>query len=454
MSRRPNALRASGTASFRSWSFRDLPVVIGAGAVVIAALAALVLVHAPSVALGLATVPLATTLFLTPKVWVSLTAIVLPFSPVLVFNAGGVSVPVVDLIAVLAFVSLMSTGASIATAARDARLIVFPAVVYLGACVIVTAPNADGIGAWATVLQRAELLLVWPLLGAILFRHSELERALNWFLMGCCVAAAAWYLAPVGGGAGLTGQKNPSGGFLASGILVALLGHLRPALRFSTVLWLAGALVLTGSRGSILGLVIGVGVAVVLLSDRKRVIVPAVAAIAGGLAALQFLPESAADRLLNRSDDARYNANLRNLFREDALIQWHEQPTGIGVGNYHHVLTPLQRVGTPDPHNAWVLALVEGGYLLFAVFLVFTLLTLLIGLAAARLSHLGKMALCVQVSLWAHVYVDVYWVRGTPALGLALLGASSAIVLAARSDASVRSSHGGDDVTSRPRFQM
>ncbi|NKZ93669.1 hypothetical protein GS966_28365 [Rhodococcus hoagii] len=121
-----------------------------------------------------------------------------------------------------------------------------------------------------------------------------------------------------------------------------------------------------------------------------------------------------------------YNSRIREVFVDDAMYQFHQAPwSGVGVGNYEQITASLSRVDTHDPHNVFVLALVEGGYPLGVAFALLCVGTL-IWLLRRRKTTLVALALVVQISTLAHAYVDVYWVRGTPVVGWMLIGAAAA----------------------------
>jgi hypothetical protein len=140
---------------------------------------------------------------------------------------------------------------------------------------------------------------------------------------------------------------------------------------------------------------------------------------------LYALPDQVAARLLGQDQSSAYTETIRTVFVNDAIFQWHlTQGRGVGVGNYVQADAALSRVLTHDPHNVFVLALVEGGIPLIAAFI------LLVGGSLLWLLRMPKTALvvaaiAVQVSTFAHAYVDVYWVRGTPAMGWALVGVAA-----------------------------
>lgn len=365
---------------------------------------------------------------------IALTGVTLPMTPVFVVPIAGAVAPVADLLAVAAMLALVLSGSlGLVVSIRAARPVLAIGAVYVAAAWWVTRGNVDGLEGWITLLQRVELLLLWPVFGAALWLSGRLALFLKAFLVGCALVAVPWYFSP-GADYVLGMQKNASAGYLACAVIIVLLWTALATPRRLLLLGLyAGALIFTGSRGSILGGVAGCAVALLFVTNWRRIIGLALAGAAAAAAALAVMPAEARDRILSRSATGRTNIEIRGIFRRDALLQWQANPDGVGVGLYRQFLPELQAVETFDPHNPWVLALAEGGWLLFGAFTFFTAGLLLLAFTAARrVPGVGHLALCVQVSILAHVYFDVYWVRGTPVPGLLLVGVAAAALLATR----------------------
>lgn len=404
-----------------------------AAALVVGSLVGLVVGVSPLAAVILAVLVAGALLLSRPAFWVAAVGVALPMTPVLVIEAGVAVVPIVDILALVGILSFALNGGRVFVSTSRAVLAGLVLVVpYLALGYLVTRSHVEaGVEGWITYVQRVELLLLWLFFGALIYLRGHLDRFLRGFLIGATVVAAAWYVHP-GADSAFGMQKNASGGYLACAVIILVLLQVKGWRLVLQGGFIVGALVLTGSRGSLLGMVAGVAIAGLFVTNWKRVLgLAAVAAGAAGLA-LALLPQVAVDRILSRSQSGRLNIEIRDVFRRDALEQWHAHPDGLGVGGYHQFLPELQAVQTFDPHNAWILALVEGGAPLLAAFLFFTAGSLVLALRTTRVERLvGQLALCVQASIFTHVYFDVYWVRGTPVPGILLTGACAAALYSA-----------------------
>lgn len=359
-----------------------------------------------------------------PRIAASATGVALPFSGGLALTVGGFFVAIADILAMLTLVVLWAHRGNPSTAggalrATSAVLWLFVPYVLVSSLQVAAFHDAS---TFLTVVQRIEIVVVWTLLGATLLQSSLLRPFLNGYVASTLLMSAAWLATP--GVAGIFGtQKNPSGGFIAVSILLVVLSRHR--WRIPVLALLTAGLIATGSRGSFLGLAIGGLTLVLLVHQWKRVILPlALAATAGGLA-LYALPPSFTERFLAAGDG--YTDQIRKVFVADALQQLAQQPEGVGVGNYRQVAMALQRVETRDPHNVLVLNLVEGSWPLLASFLLLVIGTLVAVIRGVR-SPLVAAAVAIQVSTLSHALLDVYWVRGTPAPGWLLIGASLALL--------------------------
>ncbi|NKR89706.1 hypothetical protein GS894_02930 [Rhodococcus hoagii] len=376
-------------------------------------------------------------LFSRTRLWIGLAAAAVPFSGSLGIRGGGAFVAACDLLAMLALASFIMTRQDNAKLpdGESSRLRYFllrptkPGLILLGVYIVTAALNVylanPSASAWITVAQRAELIGVWLLFGACAYAAKAIPLALGAFVATAAVQAAVWITTP--GVKGVLGaQKNPSGGFIAAAILIVLLSSVRNWYRLPLLALLTGGLIATGSRGSIIGLVAALAVLIIFVRQWGRVIFPLAAIIVAGFGALRFLPDSVSERLFSQNSAGVYNSRIREVFVDDAMYQFHQAPwSGVGVGNYEQITASLSRVDTHDPHNVFVLALVEGGYPLGVAFALLCVGTL-IWLLRRRKTTLVALALVVQISTLAHAYVDVYWVRGTPVVGWMLIGAAAA----------------------------
>lgn len=368
------------------------------------------------------------------RFFVALAGISLPFAPIAVLPVGGIVVPVCDILAMIAVASYLmfkknrpkkswpeSSWGSILKPAAPALILFIPYVVTAAANTAFNFPHTG----YAVIIQRTEIVVVWLLFGAVIATAGMLRTFLQWYVGACVVVSLLWISSP-GVGAVFGMQKNSSGGYIMGALLIVVLSGIRDRFRLPLMLLLIAGLIATGSRGSILSVCIAIAFFAFFVKQWKRVVAPLLAAAAAGLVAFQFLPPAAQARLLSEDEGGQFNIDIRGLFVRDALEQWAVSPwTGVGVGNYRQRATGLQQVLGYDPHNVYVLALTEGGYLHAAAFLLLVGGTLIWVLRMPKTS-LTVLAITVQVAILVHSYIDVYWVRGTPALGFVLMAAAAA----------------------------
>jgi hypothetical protein len=273
--------------------------------------------------------------------------------------------------------------------------------------------------------QRFELFGLPLLAGAYIALRRDHLLVLRAYVLATTVLAVVWPVLSSEGWAGEF-QKNPTGQLIVGAILLLIavrgLRRLMPCMPLLVI-----GLALTASRGSLVGLVVGVAVLSVTLGGRSRRILIArtVAILLTGVAIYPLLPAAISARFTSFSGATgtagAYAIDIRSDYYRDAeqLIAAHPW-TGIGVGNY---LAGSVADGTltTDPHDVILLEAAEGGYLFAASFIL-----LIVGSAFAlwrlRRVELASVALAILLATAAHGLVDVYWVRGTPVLGFLLLG--------------------------------
>lgn len=128
---------------------------------------------------------------------------------------------------------------------------------------------------------------------------------------------------------------------------------------------------MTISRGGLMAMAAGMGLAFMLLISRNVTVKNGVLVMIGTVAATIMLA-MAADTLMNRffgEQDAEEDLAYRGLYNEQAKLMSSEHPFGIGAGNfsayswdrYAEMVDPELPPGTP-PHNLWFLTLGEMGY--------------------------------------------------------------------------------------------
>jgi O-antigen ligase len=221
-------------------------------------------------------------------------------------------------------------------------------------------------------------------------------------------------------------NKNPVGQLIANAIL--LLVGVRSLRRLWPCLLLLGpGLVLTVSRGAIVGAAVGIMIILVLQRTRVRPMLTRVLPLVLlALGAFAFAPPAVQSRVTTfhpgKSTPAQYAIYLRDKYVKDAnqIIAAHPW-TGVGIGNYYEADAAISTTPVLDPHQVLLLQEAEGGYVFAAAFMLLILGTMLV-LRRMREIDVGPAAAGVLIATATHGLVDVYWVRGTPLLGWLLVG--------------------------------
>ena len=423
LSRRPGTLAGRGPLAW----LRDLLVVVvlGGAAAIATGDAALPLIF---VIVGAAGVSVALVVFASPGLSAVLLGASIPEVQDLTGGHLGLHIAASDVLLVLigGRVLAEATVHQQAPALRALRRVRLPLLQYAWMIVLLLVFHL-GLGTIAKSLQRVELFALPALVGAYLALRGQHMNVLRGYVIGCTLLAIAWSVDS--GGLAAEFQKNPTGGFIASAILLLLsVRSLRRWLWCMPVLLVGVAL--TESRGALLALGVGVVVIVMFLlhssaGRRGQMLTRVLALIVTAVVVYQFLPSNVTSRLSNYSAGQKsrssYALYIRQEYDADAehLIAAHPW-TGVGVGNY---LAGSNYLGTQttDPHNVILLEAAEGGYLFAASFLL-----LIGGLALAmwrlRRVEIAAAAAAVLLATFAHGLVDVYWVRGTPVFGFLLVG--------------------------------
>lgn len=274
--------------------------------------------------------------------------------------------------------------------------------------------------------QRLELFLIPLLAGAAMVQWGCEHAVLRTYVL-VTTTFAALYPFFSNGEMSLGVQKNPAGQFIANALLMLVaLPEVRRRLLWTVPILTIG-LLWTQSRGALVSVPIGLAALLMMnrAGDRRRTIAMLVPLAAVAWVAFSALPESFQERNTSfgagTGTRAAYSLKIREQFREQAWSIVHARPwTGVGIGNYAAGLDRTA-VSTADPHQVLLLQAAEGGYPFAASFVV-----LVIGcLALVRRSAPGPVAAAAGAVISAsvaHGMVDVYWVRGTPVLGWALIG--------------------------------
>lgn len=380
--------------------------------------------------LGLA--PLVVMLLVRPQVAAALAVATIPFFRDLIGSeASSVNIDASDVFFYLssaALIAPMLLRVGVGTQVRYARVPVLWSLPFSAWMLVVLADH------WSmhSLLKTGhayELFLLPMVVGAVLLTRRSAQMAMWGFIGVACLVALLWIV----GAGGVVGQKNPSGQFMTDSLLLTLVVAKDWRYRLPPLTILAVGLLFTASRGALLSLALG-GIAFLAIrglgSWRKTVaaVVPLTLAIVVGYNAI---PDSLRQRLGVYSvgsttgapiTDAEYTIKVRQEYRSDGLTIVREHPIfGIGAGNYR-AGNPLLGTQTVDPHQMLIRTAADEGIPGLLLFLLAALGTAWAMLRRLTVTRWAAAALVLQVAIFAHGFVDVYWVRGTPVLGWLLVG--------------------------------
>lgn len=246
---------------------------------------------------------------------------------------------------------------------------------------------------------------------------------------------------------GFVGNPNDLGLLLSLGVMMCVLSVAMGVLSHKTILLgSAGVFVwvifLTGSRGAILGLVIGMIVSLAFLSGRQRVLVSTISALAGAL----ILTRSGAFSIVVNSigeifagQDA--SASFRTSLWHDRLSLDHSWLFGGGFGAYAgRAITGSGGLGVDQAvqesttiDNGWLKLFLEGGGLAvtaLALLLLSILASALTKHVRASVNPLATSVVFTSMTmiLWRSLSADLFdinpwnaviWLNGGLAVGLA-----------------------------------
>lgn len=321
------------------------------------------------------------------------------------------------------------------------------------------------------------LLLLWASIGVSDFKVLSLQSVLQWTCVGCAVLATIMLAGISTGPRVLSGamvagvalvsvygirefaeqrvpdwrifstwfHPNALAGMLAFGVLLgiglavteervpALLAGLASALSFA-------ALMLTGSKGGLLALVVGLAVYAVLglAWIPKQVGRPALTAIvvlvlgfgmATGLRAKAAGSVSAgavASRVTSSGGSSDQSVGFRQLLWRSSLKLMQTAPAGTGMGTFrHHSARPGLNTATYTAHNSFLQLGVEAGPAALVFFIAGLIAVLVEGLKGSRKQPpsllLMKMAVGAAIAAaMAHNIVDSDWFHMGAAVAFAI----------------------------------
>ncbi|TEU08111.1 MAG: O-antigen ligase domain-containing protein [Anaerolineales bacterium] len=418
-------------------------------------------------------------LLLRPSVALYALAFAVPFGSVREFNLGGMTIGASQfLILGLAVAWVLRMAAF-----RQIRVVRSPVTAgllcYLGTMVVSAWVARDLIPAAKELLKWGELLLLCLFVAGELGERERRALVVSLLLAGILQGALGVYqfLHQVGPPAfvllgryvrahGTFLQPNPFGGYmglllpLAYGMVLSLGSEALTAQRgrgpWPVLLWalavlasavMLAALVMSWSRGALLGLAFGVGLVALAMSRR---VWPVVAIIALGFvllvpgigpAALTGLPGGLLERLTDVTQyvgisdltaieitDDNYSA-IERLAHWDAAWRmfagrpWLGGGTGGYASVYPSVALPRWEDALGHAHNYYLNALAEGGLMGLFGYLIFVATALLVAWRAARkergwrrglaLGALGMLGHLLGHSVFDNLYVhEMYLVVG------------------------------------------
>src|SRR5204862_998623 len=218
------------------------------------------------------------------------------------------------------------------------------------------------------------LPLIVGAFAALTGRHI---RVLQAYVLATTVLAAVWPIHH------FALNKNPVGQLIANAILL-LVGVRALRRLWPCLLLLAPGLILTVSRGAIVGAVIGIMVILVLQRTRAHPVLTRVLPVTLiALGAFAFAPTSLQSRVTTchpgTNTPGEFAIYLREKYTRDAheIIDAHPW-TGVGIGNYYAADSAISRTPVLDPHQVLLQQEAEGGYVLAAAFLLLIGGTLLV----------------------------------------------------------------------------
>jgi hypothetical protein len=392
-----------------------------------AAFAAYLLLHGPWIyALAFCALPLFVWLVERPAAAVVPLFAAIPIMYDLTGGRGGFHLAISDVLLSVAFAGIV-LGGMLAGAVPSAHVLKPAKNVVLQYAIVLAILLSVHVGLKdvAQTGQRLELFAFPLIVGAFTVLAGKELAALKAYIVGASVLAVLWAVSHDA----ILGQKYPVGQMIGNALL--LLVGLPPLRRYAPFgLVLIPGLLLTGSRGAVLGTFVGLVVILALQESRGRMLFKRLTLVAlVGFVAYALVPASLQQRLTNFSagtgSQASYANRYRQQYAKDAEHLIGKHPVvGVGVGNYVAGSARDLTLAT-DPHNFLLLQAAEGG---IGFALSFVVLIGGVALALRRMTSvpIAPVAAGVFLATFVHGLVDVYWVRGTPVLGWLLVGMACA----------------------------
>lgn len=358
--------------------------------------------------------------------------------PATIAKPGGANVAAVDVFLIMALVSWLANNAvgnAPDPVVRNNRLILagiaFAGLQWISLIWSVSPHSTIKFG-----IQALELCVFCPVLFSSLPRSLDaIEQGIRSVLILTAVMGV-WLLVAFARnphsqliGTYLPGlQKNAAGSFQAVGIVVAYSFLLRKETRrawlVAALLINVGGLVVSESRGAILGAVIGLMFVSFLMGRGKL----ASLALVATLAALYFSVIAPGEAAKTVQAGSYSSSQARIALWKVAVQKIEAKPfLGSGGGTYDD-----KEHGQPDPNNTILLTWAEDGV---PGLLVLGYLFVAFGRTVARTYRradpravtLTAAAGGAVITLFAHFEVDVTWARGASTLAMAMIGVALAV---------------------------
>ncbi|WP_179867291.1 O-antigen ligase family protein [Terribacillus saccharophilus] len=186
-------------------------------------------------------------------------------------------------------------------------------------------------------------------------------------------------------------------------------------------------LLLSMSRGALLGSVFATLILLLLLKKYRTFFAALLAVGVGGLFLLKTLPENIIASVTNFSTDS--SAYSRITIYQDAIRKIKDHIFfGNGVGDYM-IKLPYINFQQDDPSNVFLLNLVELGIVGFVLFLILIITIFVTAIRNNKLFSDNRIflllnAICFSgfLARFIHIQADVTWVRGASMFMFAMVG--------------------------------
>lgn len=361
--------------------------------------------------------------------------------PVALIQPGGTQVALADVLLLVtgfAWLVLYAIGRAPAPWLAGNRM-AFPLFIFVGWNAVSLAWSDSPRSTIVFTIQLIEIVILVPLVFATLPRSIRDIRVGLVVFIACANILSLYTIYKYGGDIGngnaqdsaLTNglNKNVIGSFVGAGLTMAYTLALNERDRFTrdwliiaAALNLAG-LIVTVSRGSLLGALVALPTASLLLGRKRLVTCSGVALIM-----VAYLGIVGAGSTADRTNSGSYDsAEVRHYSFAHAVDKIEARPfLGSGAATYEDEIKELGVTGLFDPNNWFLLTWAELGVggVLILLFLLASFVRLLLALRHLPPAHAtpGIAGGCIALSFFIHFQTDVTWTRGTTTLAFAMIG--------------------------------